>query len=175
MRLRPQGKNDVWAYDFVQIRTRDGRSVRLLTVIDEYTRECPAIRAQRSIRSWEVIETLAELMLTRGVPAHIRSDNGPEFTAKAVREWLGGVGARTLYIEPGPPWENGYVESFNGKLRDELLDREVFHTLLEVQVLTEQYRQNYNRVRPHSSLGSQPPAPEAVSPAETVSALAGLT
>ena len=142
MRLRPQGKNDVWAYDFVQIRTRDGRSVRLLTVIDEYTRECPAIRAQRSIRSWEVIETLAELMLTRGVPAHIRSDNGPEFTAKAVREWLGGVGARTLYIEPGPPWENGYVESFNGKLRDELLDREVFHTLLEVQVLTEQYRQN---------------------------------
>ena len=150
MRLRPQGKNDVWAYDFVQIRTRDGRSVRLLTVIDEYTRECPAIRAQRSIRSWEVIETLAQLMLTRGVPAHIRSDNGPEFTAKAVREWLGGVGARTLYIEPGPAWENGYVESFNGKLRDELLDREVFHTLLEVQVLTEQYRQNYNRVRPHS-------------------------
>ena len=103
VRLRSQGKNDVWAYDFVQIRTRDGRSVRLLTVIDEYTRECPAIRAQLSIRSWEVIETLAQLMLTRGVPAHIRSDNGPEFTAKAVREWLGGVGARTLYIEPERP------------------------------------------------------------------------
>ena len=127
--------------------------MRLLTVIDEYTRECLAIRAGRSIRSSDVIETLAGLMVDKGVPEHIRSDNGPEFTARATREWLEGVGARTLYLEPGSPWENGYVESFNGKLRDELLDREVFYTLLEVQVLTEQYRQTYNRVRPHSSLG----------------------
>ena len=111
--------------------------MRLLTVIDEYTRECLAIRVGRNIRDLDVIETLAGLMTDKGVPEHIRSDNGPEFTAKAIREWLGGVGARTLYIEPGSPWENGYVESFNGKLRDQLLNREVFYTLLEVQVLTE--------------------------------------
>ena len=165
VRLRPQGKNHVWAYDFVQTRTRDGRAVRLLTIIDEYTRECLAIRAGRSLRFPDVIETLAELMVARGVPAHLRSDNGPEFTGRAVREWLANVGAKTLYIEPGSPWENGYVESFNGKLRDELLDREVFYTLLEVQVLTEQYRRTYNRFRPHSSLGYRPPAPEVTLPA----------
>ena len=120
----------MWAYDFVLVRTQDSRTVRLLTVIDEYTRECLAIRADRQIRSSDVIETLAELMMIRGVPDHIRSDNGPEFTARAVREWLGRVGARTLYIEPGSPWENGYIESFNGKLRDELLDREgLLHAL----------------------------------------------
>ena len=161
LRLRPDRPNHVWAYDFVMVRTRDGRAVRLLTVIDEYTRECLAIRADRHIRSSDVIETLTELMVTRGVPDHIRSDNGPEFTARAIREWLAKVGAKTLYIEPGSPWENGYVESFNGKLRDELLDREIFYTLQEVQVLTEQYRQTYNRIRPHSSLGYRPPAPEA--------------
>ena len=165
----------MWAYDFVLVRTHDGRGVRLLTVIDEYTRECLAIRADRHIRSCDVIETLAELMMIRGVPDHIRSDNGPEFTARAVREWLGGVGARTLYIEPGSPWENGYIESFNGKLRDELLDREVFYTLLEVRVLTERYRQTYNRVRPHSSLGYRPPAPETMLPADTLPVLVGLT
>ena len=165
----------MWAYDFVQVRLHNGRSVQLLTIIDEYTRECLAILAQRSIRSSDVIETLAGLMTTRGVPEHIRSDNGPEFTARAVREWLGGVGARTLYFAPGSPWENGYVESFNGKLRDELLDREVFHTLLEVQVLTERYRQTYNRIRPHSSLGYQPPAPETFLPGGSVPSLAGLT
>ena len=117
---------------------------------------------------------LTELMMARGVPAHIRSDNGSEFTARVVREWLGGVGARTFHIEPGEPWENGYVESFNGKLRDELLDREVFYTLLEVQVLTKQYRQTYNRIRPHSSLGYQPPPPEALLPAIPVAMLVGL-
>ena len=175
VRLRPQKPNHVWAYDFVVVRTQDTRAVRLLTVIDEYTRECLAIRADRHIRSSDVIETLAELMVSRGVPDHIRSDNGPEFTARAVREWLGRVGAKTLYIEPGSPWENGYSESFNGKLRDELLDREVFYTLLEVQVLTEQYRQTYNRIRPHSSLGYRPPAPLAVPPADPVLVLAGLT
>ena len=125
----------------------------MLTVIDEYTRECLVIRAGRSIRASDVIETLVGLMMDKGIPEHISSDNGPEFTAWAIREWLGRVGAKTLYIEPGSPWENGYVESFNGKLRDELLDREVFYTLLGVQVLTEQYRQTYNRVRPHSHLG----------------------
>ena len=114
-------------------------------------------------------------MTARGVPQHIRSDNGPEFTAKAVRGWLANVGAKTLYIEPGSPWENGYVESFNGKLRDELPDREVFYTLLEVQVLTEQYRQTYNRIRPHSSLGYRPPAPETIWPAHPVPVLVGLT
>ena len=134
----------MWAYDFVLVRTQDGRAVRLLTVIDEYTRECLAIKADRHIRSADVIETLTELMVTRGVPDHIRSDNGPEFTARAIREWMAKVGAQTLYIEPGSPWENGYVESFNGKLGDELLDREIFYTLQEVQILTEQYRQTYN-------------------------------
>ena len=165
----------MWAYDFAQIRTRDGRAVRLLTIIDEYTRECLAIRVGRSIRSSDVIETLAGLMTARGVPEHIRSDNGPEFTARAVREWLGKVGAKTLYIEPGSPWENGYVESFNSKLRDELLDREVFYTLLEVRVLTEQYRQTYNRIRPHSSLGYRPPAAETLLPTDLVPVLVGLT
>ena len=174
IRLRPERKNHVWAYDFVQIRTRDGRAVRLLTAIDEYTRECLAIRAQRSIRSTDVIETLAKLMIARRVPEHIRSDNGPEFTARAVRRWLGRIGGKTLYIEPESPWENGYVGSFNGKLRNELLDREVFYTLLEVQVLAEQYRQTYNRIRPHSSLGDRPPAPERFLPAGRVPELAGL-
>ena len=175
VRLRPQWPNHVWAYDFVLVRTQDGRAVRLLAVIDEFTRECLAIRADRHIRSSDVIETLAGSMARRGVPDHIRSDNGPEFTAKAIREWLAGVGARTLYIEPGSPWENGYVESFNGKLRDELLDREIFYTLREVQVLTEQYRRTYNRIRPHSSLGYRPPGPQAVLTAEPIPELVGLT
>ena len=164
VRLRPEWKDHVWAYDFVQIRTHDGRGVRLLTIMDAYSREGLAIRAGRSMRSADVIEVLAELMMTRGVPNHIRSDNGPEFTAGAVREWLGRVGARTLYIE-----------SFNGKLRDELLDREVFYTLLEVRVLTEQYRQTYNRIRPHSSLGYRPPAPEIYLPADPIPLLVTLT
>ena len=149
--------------------------MRLLTIIDEYTRECLAIQAGRSIRSSDVIETLAGLMTAREVPEHIRSDNGREFTTNAVREWLGKVGAKTLYIEPGSPWENGYVESFNGKLRDELLGREVFYTLLEVRVLTEQYRQTYNRIRPHNSLGYRPPAPETILPTNLVPELAGLS
>ena len=147
----------------------------MLVVIDEYTRECLAIRADRHFRSRNVIETLADLMARRGVPDHIRSDNGPKFTAKAIREWLAKVGARTLYIEPGSPWENDYVESFNGKLRDELLAREIFHTQREVQILIEQYRMTYNHMRPHSSLGYKVPAPQAVSAADPVPELAGLT
>ncbi len=168
MRLQPAWKDHVWAYDFVHVKLHDVTGVRLLTVMDEYNRECLAIRAARSIRSADVIELLAELMAFRGVPDYIRSDNGPEFTARAVREWLGRVGARTLYIEPGSPWENGYIESFNGKLRDELLDRELVYTLLEVRVLPERYRRTYNQVRPHSSLGYRPPAPAALPLAETL-------
>ena len=133
VRLRPQRRNHVWAYDFVALRTSDGKPVRLLTVVDEYTRECLAIYVGRSLRSPHVIECLGDLMVQRGVPEHLRSDNGPEFTARAVRLWLQGVGATTLFITPGSPWENGYVESFNGKLRDELLNRELFDTLWEVR------------------------------------------
>jgi transposase InsO family protein len=164
IRLRPEHKDHVWSYDFVQARTRDGRAFRMLNVIDEYTRECLAIDVARQLRADDVLERLSDLFVRRGVPAHIRSDNGPEFTAKAVREWLGRVGVGTLYIEPGSPWENGYIESFNGKLSDELLDGEVFDTLLEAKVLIERWRVSYNTVRPHSSLGYRPPAPEAISP-----------
>jgi transposase InsO family protein len=130
--------------------------------VDEYTRECLSIDTARKLTSDDVLERLSWLMATRGVPDHVRSDNGPEFTAGVVREWLGRVGVRTLYIEPGSPWENGYVESFNGKLRDELLNRESFETLLEARVLIERWREHYNTVRPHSALGYRPPAPETV-------------
>lgn len=162
VRLRPARKDHVWSYDFVQDRTRDGRAFRMLCVIDEYTRECLAIDVARRLTSEDVLERLSDLFVRRGVPEHLRSDNGSEFTARGVREWLGRVGVRTLFIEPGSPWENGYVESFNGKLRDELLEREVFDTLLEAKVLIERWRLEYNHVRPHSSLGYRPPAPEAV-------------
>jgi len=175
IRLRPMYRNHVWAYDFVMIRTEDGRAVRIFTVIDEYTRECLAIYPGRHFRSDDVLACLAELFVWHGVPEHVRSDNGPEFTATAVREWLGRVGAKTLFIEPGSPWENGYVESFNGKLRDELLDREIFYTLNEVEVVTEQWRQAYNQVRPHSALGYRPPAPEAIAVGQLRPALAVLT
>ena len=164
VRLRPERPNHVWAYDFVENRTRDGRKFRMLCVVDEFTREALAIRVARKLGSVEVIDVLADLFIARGVPAHIRSDNGPEFVAKAVKGWVAGVGARTAYIAPGSPWENGYVESFNGKLRDELLDCEVFNTLREAQVLIEQWRQHFNAVRPHSALGYRPPAPEVVMP-----------
>jgi putative transposase len=160
--LRPERPNHVWAYDFVQDRTRDGKVLRMLVVVDEFTRECLAIRVGRRLGSEEVLEVLAELFVSRGAPEHIRSDNGPEFAATAVRGWLGRLGVGTLFIEPGSPWGNGYRESFNGKLRDELLDREVFHSLREAQVLIEAWRRHYNTVRPHSALGYRPPAPEAV-------------
>lgn len=162
IRLRPERANHVWAYDFVEDRTRDGRRFRMLCVVDEFTREALAIRVARKLSSSDVIDTLADLFLTRGAPAHIRSDQGPEFIALAVKAWIAGVGARTAYIEKASPWENGYVESFNGKLRDELLNGEVFNTLREAQVLIEAWRRHYNRVRPHSSLGYRPPAPETL-------------
>jgi transposase InsO family protein len=162
VRLRPEYKDHVWSYDFMVDRTTDGRSFRILTILDEYTRECLAIEVERRITSQNVIDKLFELFIFRAIPAYIRSDNGPEFTAKAIRNWLSRMGVKTLFIEPGSPWENGYIESFNGKLRDELLNREVFTTLMEAKVLIEKWRQDYNTVRPHSALRYRPPAPEAV-------------
>ena len=162
IRLRPERKDHVWSYDFMIDRTADARAFKILNVIDEYTRECLAIRVCRKIRNQEVIDTLFNLFVFRGIPEHIRSDNGPEFTAKAIRNWLGRLGVKTLFIEPGSPWENGYIESFNGKFRDELLNREIFTTLEEAKVLIEQWRKEYNQVRPHSSLKYRPPAPEAI-------------
>lgn len=162
VRLRPERPNHVWAYDFVEDRTRDGRRFRMLNVVDEFTRECLAIRVERQLRAADVIDMLSDLFILRGIPSHVRSDNGPEFAATAVKGWISGVGAVTAFIEPGSPWENGYVESFNGKLRDELLNTEVFNTLAEAKVLIEQWRRHYNTVRPHSSLRYRPPAPEVL-------------
>jgi transposase InsO family protein len=143
-------------------RTSDGRPLKMMTVIDEFTRECLAIDVQRNIRHDDVLVRLEDLFVRRGVPKHIRSDNGSEFTATVVREWLNRLGVKTLFIEPGSPWENGYIESFNGKFRDELLNREIFDTLAEAKVLVERWRREYNFIRPHSSLGYRPPAPMAV-------------
>jgi putative transposase len=171
VRLRPERKDHVWAYDFVSSRTHDGVPFRMLTMVDEYTRECLAIDVSRKLTSDDVLERLAWLMATRGVPEHIRSDNGPEFTATVVREWLESVGVKTLFIEPGSPWENGYVESFNGKLRDELLAREIFYSLGEAKVLIAMWREHYNKVRPHSSLGYRPPAPETIAAGPASAAL----
>ena len=161
VRRRAEHANHVWAYDFVLDRTADGRPLRMLTVVDEYTRECLAIEVGRRLGSQDVLAVLADLCVRRGPPAYIRSDNGPEFAARAVREWLARVEVQTLFIEPGSPWENGYIESFNGRLRDEFLNAERFDTLLEAQVLIEAWRNEYNQVRPHSSLGYRSPAPEA--------------
>ncbi|HEY5657200.1 MAG TPA: IS3 family transposase [Myxococcota bacterium] len=164
IRLRPERRDHVWSYDFVADRTSDGLPLKMLTVIDEYTRECLAIDVSRRLKSENVLDRLAELFMYRGVPEHIRSDNGPEFTARKVRDWLERTGVRTLYIEPGSPWENGYNESFNGKLRDELLNLEIFDTLFEARTLIENWRMLYNTRRPHSALGYRPPAPEAIEP-----------
>ena len=160
VRLRPERPNHVWSYDFMEDRTREGRKFRMLNVMDEFTREALCIRVARKLNSADVIDVLADLFITRGTPAFVRSDNGPEFVATAVKGWINGVGARTAFIEPGSPWENGYMESFNGKFRDELLACEIFNTLAEAKVLIEQWRKHYNRVRPHSALGYRPPAPE---------------
>ena len=169
VRLRPQYKDHVWSYDFVTTKTTDGRAFRILNIMDEYTRECLCILVNRHITADDVIEVLSTLFITRGIPEHIRSDNGPELTAKALRQWLTDLGVRTLFIEPGSPWENGYIESFNGKLRDELLNREIFTTLLEARVLIENWRREYNEIRPHSSLGYRPPAPRTILPIYTAS------
>jgi putative transposase len=170
VRLRPEHRDHVWSYDFVFERTVDGKPLKLLTMLDEYSRECLAIEVGRKLSSEDVLRVLGRLFVQRGVPSYIRSDNGPEFTAVAVREWLERVGVQTLFIEPGSPWENGYNESFNGKLRDELLNGEIFASLQEARILIEAWRREYNGVRPHSSLGYRPPAPEAIMPTPSTAA-----
>jgi transposase InsO family protein len=161
VRLRPTHRNHVWSYDFVADRTHDGRPIKMLTVIDEFSRECLAIVTERRLKSDDVLDCLTEMFIRHGAPEYIRSDNGSEFTAKVVRRWLSHLNVRTLlYIEPGSPWENGYIESFNGKFRDELLNGEIFYTLKEAKTLIEQWRVEYNIFRPHSSLNYRPPAPE---------------
>ena len=165
IRRRAEYRHHVWAYDFVAERTHDGRPLKILPVVDEYSRECLALVVARRLRATDVLETLADLVVTHGVSAHIRSDNGPEFTAELVRLWLAALQVQALFIEPGSPWENGCVESFNGILRDELLDREIFYPLTEAKSLIERWRRQYNGVQPHSALGYRPPAPEAVTPA----------
>ena len=162
VRLRPLFPKHVWSYDFMEDRTHNGVKFRILNVIDEYTRECLAVKVARRLTSYDVVEVLTDLFIERGVPVHIRSDNGSEFTAKRVRRWLEKLQVRPLYIEPGSPWENGYIESFNGKMRDELLNLEIFYSLKEAQVLIEMWRRHYNTIRPHSSLGYRPPVPAAI-------------
>jgi putative transposase len=164
IRLRPEYRNHVWSYDFVEDRTHDGRKYRMLNVIDEFTHECLTIRVARKLKAIDVIDVLSDLFILRGLPGHIRSDNGPEFVAKAVQDWITAVGAKTAYIAPGSPWENGYVESFNARLRDELLDGEIFYTLKEAQIIVESWRRHFNAIRPHESLGYKPPAPEVFVP-----------
>ncbi len=164
IRLRPERPNHVWSWDFVFDRTDDGRTLKLMVVIDEYTRQCLAIHVARRIRARDAIDVFADLMETHGIPEHIRSDNGPEMVAHQLRQRLARLGTKAVYITPGSPWENGYCESFNGKLRDELLNGEIFYTLREAQVIIEQWRVHYNTIRPHSALGYRPPAPEIIVP-----------
>ena len=161
IRLRPEYTDHVWSYDFVMDRSSDGKALRFLTIIDEYTRECLFIKVARNLKAQDVSDVLFYLFNTRGIPCHIRSDNGSEFVEKELRTWLTRTGVRTTYIEPGSPWENGYIESFNGKMRDELLNREQFDTLSEAEVLTEKWRIHYNCLRPHSSRNYLPPAPQS--------------
>jgi transposase InsO family protein len=155
----------------VHCRTDDGKAFRTLNILDEFSRECLAIKVERKLNSTDVIDVLTDLFILRGPPAHIRSDNGPEFVAQAVRDWIEAVGARTAYIEPGSPWENGYCESFNARFRDELLNGEVFYTLREAKIIIEQWRKHYNTRRPHSALGYRPPAPETIVPMDRTPAM----
>ena len=164
IRLRPQYPDHVWSYDFLLHHTHNGRKFRILTILDEYTRQSLAIDIGRRMNHESVLFRLTDLFTRRGIPDYIRSDNGSEFTAQNVRDWLQAFGVKTLYITPGSPWENSYIESFNGKLRDELLNVEIFDTLFEAKVLIDRWRREYNHVRPHSSLGYRPPAPEALIP-----------
>jgi transposase InsO family protein len=165
VRLRAEHPNHVWAYDFVEDRTHEGRKYRTLNIVDEFTHEGLAIKVKRKLNSYDVIDVLSDLFLLRGIPDYLRSDNGPEFIAKAVRNWIAAVGAKTAYITPGSPWENGFIESFNARFRDELLNGEIFYSLEEAQVIIESWRRHYNTVRPHASLGYLPPAPEVFVPA----------
>ena len=162
IRLRPEYKNHVWSYDFVEDRLRNGRKVRWLNIIDEYTRECLASIPKKKWKHTQIIEILSGLFVMKGTPAYMRSDNGTEFTANRLKEWFSQVDVATAYIEPGSPWENGYCESFNSKMRDEFLNREIFDTMFEVDILTRMWVKEYNTIRPHSSLGYKPPAPQAI-------------
>ena len=175
IRLRPLFKDHVWSYDFVADRTHDGRPLRILPLINEYSRECLTLEVRRKFKAPDVIEVLAGQFLKKGLPGHIRSDNGPEFTARADRQWQEKFNDQNLFIEPGSPWENGYNESFNGKLRDELLNGEIFNSLKEAQILTERWRREYNEFRPHSALNYKPPAPSAILPKEQVQIPVRLT
>jgi putative transposase len=157
-RRRAESRDHVWSYDFVMDETEDGRRLKMMPIVDEYSRECLSIEVERSITAEDVVETLASLFYRRGEPEFIRSDNGPEFIAKAIKRWLEASGVKTLYIEPGSPWENAYSETFISRFGDELLKREVFADLLEAKVLVEDYRSHYNHHRPHSALGYQTPA-----------------
>jgi transposase InsO family protein len=162
IRLRPEYENHVWSYDIIMDQTMDGRKIRFLNIIDEATRECLTSIPKRSWRNNDVIEVLSELMIMKGTPEYLRSDNGSEFTAKKIRKWLSELGVITAYIEPGSPWENGYCESFNSRMRDEFLNGELFGNMYEAQVLTKRWVDYYNKIRPHSSLGGRPPAPQTV-------------
>jgi putative transposase len=164
VRLRAERPNHVWSYDFMEDRTHEGRKYRMLNVIDEFVHDCLAIRVDRRLNSTDVIDVLSDLFILRGVPEYIRSDNGPEFVAKAVQKWIHAVGAKTAYIAPGSPWENGYIESFNARMRDELLNGEIFYTLKEARIIIESWRRHYNSIRPHASLGYKAPAPEVFVP-----------
>ena len=164
MRLRATYPNHVWSYDFVLIRDAYGGKIRMLTLIDEFSRKCLTIHCARRIGSIQVIEQLANAMITHGIPEYIRSDNGPEFIAKELRKWLSGIGVKTAYITPGSPWENGFCESFNGTFRDNLLDGEIFYSLQEAKVVVGEWVKHYNHERPHSALGYRPPAPQVQIP-----------
>jgi putative transposase len=173
-RRRAEHKDHVWCWDFVFDHTTSGSTLKWLSIEDEYTRECLALKVDRSITSEDVIDTLAELFAMRGVPQHIRSDNGPEFIARAIQRWLGQVEVETLYIEPGSPWENGFAESFHSRLRDEFLALEVFESLVAARKLTQAWREDYNHHRPHSSLGYVTPVEFAARCAASVRATPSL-
>ena len=167
IRLRPQHVDPVWSYDFAHHRTEDVRAYRTLNIIDEFSRECLVIRVKEKLNSTDVIDALTDLFIVRGIPGYIRSNDGLEFIAEAVRQWIKAVGSETVYIEPGSPWEYGYCESFNARLKDELFHGEIFCTLREAKIVIEQWRRHYNTKRPHSALGYRPPAPESNIPMET--------
>lgn len=173
VRRRAEHKDHVWAWDFVHDRTTSGRPLKWLAITDEYTRECLALEVDRSITSERVLDVLTNLFMTRGVPKHIRSDNGPEFIAQAIRGYLERIGVETLYIEPGSPWENGYAESFFSRLRDELLNCEEFTNLAEARWFARRRREEHNEERPHSSLGYQTPAEFAAGLPASAPALVG--
>lgn len=164
VRLRAEHKNHVWSYDFVEDRTMDGKKIRFLNIIDEFEHKCIASIPRRSWRNNDVIEALSNAMMLNGTPEYLRSDNGTEFTANKIRKWLSSVSVITAYIEPGSPWENGYCESFNARMRDEFLNGELFGNMYEAQILTKRWVKYYNEIRPHSSLGGRPPAPQTIIP-----------